>query len=120
MALKMKKPIAVNNKMLEKQIEKTFTLRSAQCGEVRKVSWIGRRDAPARVLFLPLGRAIWVVFKAPGENPRPWQLREHARLRAMGQRVVVLDSVDAVDSFFESLHDKNDRVALPDYPKLKF
>lgn len=52
----------------------------------------GRRGVPDRIVVLPNGRVVFVECKAPGEKPRPDQLREHERLRAMGQTVVVLDS----------------------------
>ena len=77
-------------------------------GEVRKVSWVGRRGAPDRLVMLPyrtsaeagFSRAsvsFWVELKATGIRPEAYQLREHARMRAMGQRVVVIDSFEAVD-----------------------
>ncbi|PHM33294.1 VRR-NUC domain-containing protein [Xenorhabdus innexi] len=52
----------------------------------------GRRGVPDRIVVLPNGRVVFVECKAPGEKPRPDQLREHERLRALGQTVVVLDS----------------------------
>ncbi|MDC9588866.1 VRR-NUC domain-containing protein [Xenorhabdus sp. XENO-10] len=54
----------------------------------------GRRSIPDRICILPGGRVIFVECKAPGEKPRPEQLREHERLRALGCSVVVLDSKD--------------------------
>ncbi len=41
----------------------------------------GRRAVPDRLVLLPGGRAVFVECKAPGEKPRPEQLREHERLR---------------------------------------
>ncbi|MEQ1962564.1 VRR-NUC domain-containing protein [Xenorhabdus khoisanae] len=52
----------------------------------------GRRGVPERIVVLPNGRVVFVECKAPGEKPRSDQLREHERLRALGQKVVVLDS----------------------------
>jgi len=52
----------------------------------------GRRSVPDRLVLLPGGRAVFVECKAPGEKPRPDQLREHERLRALGFAVVTLDS----------------------------
>lgn len=77
-------------------------------GEVRKVKWIGRNGAPDRIVMLPPtddprddcpyhGRTIWVELKAPGEKCRPHQIREHERMRRMGQRVEVVDSFEGVD-----------------------
>ena len=68
-------------------------------GEVRKVKWIGRNGAPDRIVMLPdrARSAIWVELKAPGEKCRPHQIREHERMRRMGQRVEVVDSFEGVD-----------------------
>ncbi|WP_106494147.1 VRR-NUC domain-containing protein, partial [Escherichia coli] len=52
----------------------------------------GRRSIPDRIVLLPGGRIIFVECKSPGKPPRPDQLREHGRLRALGFTVVVLDS----------------------------
>ena len=42
-------------------------------------------------------RTIWVELKAPGEKAKPHQVREHERMRRMGQCVVVVDSMEGVD-----------------------
>lgn len=68
----------------------------AKGGEVRKVKWIGRNGAPDRIVMLP-DRTVWVELKAPGEKCRPHQIREHERMRRMGQRVEVVDSFEGVD-----------------------
>ncbi|MGJ0625898.1 VRR-NUC domain-containing protein [Xenorhabdus bovienii] len=52
----------------------------------------GRRSVPDRICVLPGGRILFVECKAPGEKPRPDQIREHERLRVLGCEVVVLDS----------------------------
>lgn len=76
-------------------------------GEVRKVQWIGRSGAPDRVVMLPEccrehpGGTIWVELKAPGKKPEPHQLREHERMRRVGQRVEVIDSYEGVDALFK-------------------
>ena len=97
--------------MRERDIERHLVKRvKALGGEVRKVEWIGRRGAPDRLVMLPAswqGRrtsgfwdsptTTWVELKAPGVKPEAHQLREHARMRAMGQRVVVIDSLEGVE-----------------------
>lgn len=97
--------------MLEKDIEKYLVKRAKEAGgEVRKVQWIGRRGAPDRLVllpgrmtikrgkpFAPAGRAVWVELKAPGKKPTRQQAREHERMRALGQHVMVVDSVEGVD-----------------------
>ena len=108
--------------MRESDIEKYLVQRvKALGGEVRKVQWVGRRGAPDRLVMLPQvehkawdsktsasrvcwaedwtkpARTIWVELKAPGLKAELHQLREHNRMRAMGQHVVVIDSLDGVD-----------------------
>ena len=83
--------------MRESVIEDYLVERVKQIGgEVRKVKWIGRRGAPDRLVMLP-GISVWVELKAPGKVAEPHQLREHERMRAMGQNVEVIDSIAGVD-----------------------
>jgi hypothetical protein len=96
--------------MRERDVEAHLVKRVRELGgECRKVQWIGRVGAPDRLVMLPEGWSkfwlrcdcptltIWVELKAPGEKARPSQVREHERMRAMGQRVVVIDSIDGVE-----------------------
>jgi hypothetical protein len=93
--------------MRESDVEKHLVKRVRELGgEVRKVQWVGRNGAPDRLVMLPYmtyvgGHAtqttIWVELKASGQKAKPHQLREHARMQAMGQRVVVIDSIDGVE-----------------------
>lgn len=95
--------------MRERDIERYLVKRVKELGgEVRKVKWIGRRGAPDRVVMLPRQivkhdiwqrSAIWVELKATGKKPEPHQVREHERMRKLGQRVVVLDNIEDVDEF---------------------
>lgn len=86
--------------MRESTIEKHLVKKTKQAGgEVRKVRWIGRRGAPDRFVMLP-NRSIWVELKAPGKKAEKHQEREHARMRRMGQNVLVIDSIEAVDGLF--------------------
>lgn len=104
--------------MRERDIEAHLVARVKELGgEVRKVKWIGRRGAPDRVVMLPrvetkvrthLGGSrlhevrppvtLWVELKATGEVPEPHQVREHIRMRKMGQRVEVIDSIEGVEA----------------------
>jgi hypothetical protein len=92
--------------MRESEIEKYLVKRVKELGgEVRKVKWIGRRGAPDRLVMMPLREwdtetTIWVELKATGKTAEPHQLREHKRMRDMGQYVVVIDSKEGVDSLF--------------------
>lgn len=65
-------------------------------GEARKVRWEGRANAPDWRVMLA-DRRFWAELKAPGERPTPMQVREHNRMRRLGEIVHVLDSAAAVD-----------------------
>ena len=89
--------------MIEKDVEDYLNKGVRERGgEVRKCEWIGRRHCPDRRVMHPARRA-WVECKRPGSKPRPGQLREHERMRAMGEDVVVLSTLDEVDAFLETL-----------------
>lgn len=97
--------------MRESEIENYLVKRVRELGgEVRKVKWIGRTGAPDRLVMMPTrfkresgdvlvfeGATIWVELKAPGQKAKPHQLREHERMRRMGQSVVVIDTIEGVE-----------------------
>lgn len=97
----------------ESDIEKYLVQRVKDLGgECRKVKWIGRPGAPDRIVMLPgvrsqvlseyrPNRTIWVELKAPGAKPEPHQLREHERMRKMGQWVEVVDSYERVEDILK-------------------
>lgn len=98
--------------MRESTIEQYLVDRvKALGGEVRKVRWIGRHGAPDRLVMLPRTYSnridqdreatLWIELKAPGEKAKPHQVREHERMRKMGQRVVVIDSIEGVDEVLQ-------------------
>ncbi len=95
--------------MRESEIQAYLFKRAKERGgECRKVRWEGRAHAPDCVVMLPMkltmdgrmdrpARTVWVEVKATGEKARPGQLREHERMRNMGQQVEVVDSFARVD-----------------------
>ena len=115
--------------MRERDIEKYLVQQAkALQGEVRKVTFIGHRGAPDRLLMVPERKrvawgspgeifkvleieytyqevfpaeTVWIELKAPGKKPEPHQLREHERMRKMGQRVEVIDSLEGVDELMK-------------------
>lgn len=103
----------------ERDVESYLSKRAKAMGaEIRKVNWVGRSGAPDRLLMVkarpltqkldcawcnPVGRSVWVEVKAPGERPKAHQVREHIRMRAMGQEVRVIDSFQAVEAMISEL-----------------
>ena len=105
--------------MRERDIERHLVKRVKELGgEVRKVAWIGRRDAPDRFVMLPrlvhsnpwephretLAKTIWVELKNPktivtfpANAHERSQAREHERMRALGQRVEVIGTIEQIE-----------------------
>lgn len=106
--------------MKERDIEAYLAKRVKQLGGAcNKVVWVGRKNAPDRVLLLPAfmlrGKAlplkpttIWVEVKNPdtiktfpSNAHERAQAREHERMRAMGQRVEVVGTIEQVEELFK-------------------
>ncbi len=101
----------------ENKIEKHLVRRVKELGgEVRKVQWVGRRNAPDRLVLIPPSfspwlnldsskyHCIWVELKNP-ETIKTFpanaheraQAREHQRMRELGQRVEVIGTIEGVE-----------------------
>lgn len=108
--------------MRESQIEAYLAKRVKELGgEVRKVQWIGRRSAPDRLVMLPepavgwsrlvdqqRACTIWIELKNPetiktfpADARERAQHREHERMRKLGQRVVVIGTIEQVDELLK-------------------
>lgn len=87
----------------ESTIEKADRARiAARGGRMLKFVSPGRNGVPDDIVLHPIPvehRALvaryfrFAEYKSPGKKPRPAQDREHARLRALGFTVDVIDSV---------------------------
>ena len=86
--------------MLERDIEAALVRRvKALGGMCEKFTSPGRRSVPDRLVTMPDGRIVFVELKAPGKKPTENQIRDHARRRALGCEVVVIDSKDGANAF---------------------
>lgn len=65
-------------------------------GETRKVKWIGRRDAPDRLVLMK-NFACFVELKRPGKKPTERQETELGNLEAAGLRIGFIDNFTDVD-----------------------
>lgn len=86
--------------MLENRVENRLKLVVKKAGG-KALKFIPDYEAgmPDRLVLLPGGKMIWVETKAPGEKARALQFRKHRELRALGFKVLVLDTYAAVDDF---------------------
>lgn len=86
------------NKVYERDIEAHLVEQCKARGwGCYKFTSPGRRNVPDRIVIVPGGVVVFVELKAPRAKPTVGQEREHARLRALGCRVLVIDSIEGVD-----------------------
>lgn len=84
--------------MKERDISRYLNARVKQLGgEVRRVRWIGRNNAPDKLVLLP-GWHFFVEEKRPKKDATEAQAREHARLRRAGVVVYVFGTPEDIDS----------------------
>lgn len=89
--------------MLEKVIEAHLVkLVKKVGGHAYKFTSPAQRGVPDRICVFASGRVVFVELKAPGKKPTDLQLHEHNRLRKLGQRVEVIDSIDRVEEFINA------------------
>ena len=99
--------------MRESRIESYLVKEVEKRGGVaEKFKSPNRRNVPDRIILWPETTfenynpyPAWAEFvecKRPGEKPTAGQHRDHERRRAMGFRVIVVDSIEAVDTYLES------------------
>jgi len=58
---------------------------------------------PDRLILLPNGICAWVEVKSKGKKPRKIQTIKHDMLRAVGQKVFVVDSKEKVDNLLKEI-----------------
>jgi hypothetical protein len=90
--------------MKESAVEDHLVARVRATGGIeRKVAYIARKACPDRLVGWPNGRHGLVETKRPLGKARDDQAREHDRLRRVGFRVDVLDTIEAVDKYVEEM-----------------
>lgn len=93
--------------MRENQVEKHLRVSVERlAGTCEKFVSPGRRFVPDRQVNDRPGHIDYVETKAPRKKPSAGQLRDHARRRARGFRVFVLDTIEKVDHYMEHYYGK--------------
>jgi hypothetical protein len=72
-------------------------------GKCMKFISPGMSGVPDRICLFPGGHIVFVEVKAPGEKPRPLQLKRHKELKALGFDVRVIDSEENVERFIKEV-----------------
>lgn len=86
--------------VLEKHVEAALVKRVKVLGGMaEKFTSPAKRSVPDRLVSLPNGNIVFVELKRPGAKPTEKQTLDHDRRRALGFKVVVIDTVEAANAF---------------------
>jgi len=86
----------------ESKVEAYFVKRVSEIGgKTRKIKYIGRKDAPDRVVYF---NGCWFSeLKRPGKKARSSQEREHDLMRKHGVKIYVISTFEEVDRFIDEI-----------------
>ena len=89
--------------MLERTIELKFVKEVKKTGGIAlKLVCPGFIGMPDRLVLMPKGKMFFAEMKAPGQKPRPVQVKRHEMLRNLGFKVYVVDSLEVMPSEIRS------------------
>ena len=90
--------------MREKVIEHHLVMETEKAGgKAVKLVSPSFAGMPDRLILLADGKMGFVEVKAPGQKPRPLQLKRHAMLRRLGYQVFVLDAIETIPEVLETI-----------------
>ena len=89
----------MNEHAIETKLKKAGENNGGLCW---KLVCPGTSGVPDRICLMR-NRAVFVELKAPGQKPRPIQLRRMNQLRQQGFVALVVDSVDGIKGVLDAL-----------------
>jgi len=88
----------------EKDIERRLAEQTrARKGMCIKLLSMHIKGLPDRMCLFPKGRIVFVELKTTGQKPKPMQLYIHERIRELGFRVEVIDTLKGVDELINEM-----------------
>lgn len=90
-----------NEKIIERKLVEKCKSCGAMCIKLLTYQFIG---LPDRMCLFPNGVVVFVELKSTGEKPRKIQLNVHKKLKNLGFRVEVIDSIDQIDSLINDFN----------------
>ena len=89
-----------SEKAIERLLVKLINQKGGLCIKLLTNQFIG---LPDRLCLLPGGLLAFVELKTTGQKPKPIQIYVHNRLRSLGFRVEVIDTLQGIEDFVYEL-----------------
>lgn len=85
---------------IERRLVRAIQKLGGLCPKWVSPGWDG---VPDRIVLLPEGHIAFVELKAPGEKPRPLQVRRKRQLESLGFKVYVIDSKEQIGGMLDEV-----------------
>lgn len=89
-----------SEKLVERRLVEVVKANGGMCIKLLCDNLLG---LPDRMVLMPGGEIIFVELKTTGQKPRRIQVFMHNKLRNIGFRVEVIDSVEGVTKFINDI-----------------
>ena len=96
----MKSVIVESEKVIERKLVELVKINNGMCIKLLCDQLIG---LPDRLCLFPNHKIAFVELKTTGQKPRRIQVYIHKKLRALGFRVEVIDSIEGVEQFINNI-----------------
>lgn len=96
----MKKETVDSEKVVERKLVELVKINGGMCIKLLCDQLIG---LPDRMCLFPGHKIVFVELKTTGRKPRRIQVFMHNKLRALGFRVEVIDTVESVINFVDDI-----------------
>lgn len=96
----MKKETVDSEKVVERKLVELVKMNGGMCIKLLCDQLIG---LPDRMCLFPGHKMVFVELKTTGRKPKRIQMYMHNNLRALGFRVEVIDTVESVVNFVETI-----------------
>lgn len=89
-----------SEKLVERKLVELVKINNGMCIKLLCDQLIG---LPDRLCLFPNHKMAFVETKTTGQKPRRIQAYMHKKLRALGLRVEVIDSIEGVEQFINNI-----------------
>lgn len=96
----MKKEMVDSEKVVERKLVELVKINGGMCIKLLCDQLIG---LPDRMCLFPGHKVVFVELKTTGRKPKRIQMYMHNKLRALGFRVEVIDTVESVVNFVDNI-----------------
>lgn len=102
----MKNVTIESEKVIERKLVEAVKANGGMCIKLLCDNLLG---LPDRMVLMPHSKIAFVELKTTGQKPRRIQVFMHNKLRNLGFRVEIIDTVEGVNNFVEDIMLNNER-----------